>query len=175
MKVLVAYATAHGSTAEIATRIAETLNTRGISASAAAAETIQSVQNYDAFVLGSPIHAGMWLTELARFISQFQNDLAEKPTYMFITCIRILESDGEEHVQENYINRQVTDKLGIKTVKAFAGRLAMEAVDWEERWALAARYDGAGVPGNYNSDFRDWNAIRAWALEIADELTQQES
>lgn len=172
MKVLVAYATAHGSTAEIATRIAETLNTRGISASAAAAETIQSVQGYDAFVLGSPIHSGMWLTELAQFISNFQEDLTEKPTYMFITCIRLLEADGEQHVQENYINRQVTDKIGVSDVKAFAGRLAMEAVGWDERWALAARYDGAKVPGSYNSDFRDWNAIRDWALEIAEDLNK---
>ena len=46
----------------------------------------------------------------------------------------------------------------------------MSAVDWEERWTLAARYDGAGAPGSYNNDFRDWDLIRAWTSRVAEDL-----
>ena len=35
---------------------------------------------------------------------------------------------------------------------------------------FVARYDGLEPPGSYNSDFRDWDAIRAWTTKVADDL-----
>jgi menaquinone-dependent protoporphyrinogen IX oxidase len=82
----------------------------------------------------------------------------------------VLEKDGYEHALKEYVNHRMLDALNIKSVTAFAGRLELNAVDWEDRWTLAARYDGKEPPGSYNRDFRDWHKIRAWAHEVADKL-----
>lgn len=170
MNILVGYASAHGSTAEIGEFIGQELKGRDFNVTVANVADVKSIDSYDAFVLGSAIHDGMWLTEMSQFLSRFEAALAEKPVAFFVTCIRIIEDDGYQHVIENYINHKVLDKLNLKSVTAFAGRLEFEAVDWDERWALAARYDGRQVPGTLNEDFRDWDEIRSWTQHIADDL-----
>ena len=174
MKLLVAYASAHGSTAEIAEFIGKELGKREFDVTVQDTAEVQSLEGYDALVLGSAIQAGMWLTEMSQFLDRFQPVLAVKPIFFFVTCIRVLEPDGYKHVMQEYLYHQVLDKMNIKAVTAFAGRLELDAVDWDERWTLAARYDGANPPGTYNRDFRDWNKIRAWSQHIADILLPAE-
>lgn len=170
MKIFVGYASAHGSTAEIAEFIGKIIEEREFSVTIGNVSTVNSVDDYDAFVLGSAIHAGMWLTEFSQFLSRFEEILIQKPIYMFITCIRVLEVDGYQHAVENYVNHTVTDRLGVREIHPFAGKLEMNAVEWEERWTLAARYDGLRTPGSYNNDFRNWESIRIWAKHVADKL-----
>ena len=58
MKVLVAYATRHGATAGIASRIADSLTASGHDASAVPVENLTDIDGYQAVVLGSA--AFMW-------------------------------------------------------------------------------------------------------------------
>ncbi len=171
MNILIGYASAHGSTAEIAEFIGRELAQRGFTITVRNVADVESVDEYDAFVLGSAIHAMMWLTEMSQFLEHFKDKFQEAPVAFFITCIRVLESDGYEHVLQEYVNHRVLDQLNLKSLTAFAGRLEMSAVDWDERWTLAARYDGVTPPGTYNNDFRDWDTISAWAQQIADILS----
>lgn len=170
MNILVGYASAHGSTAEIARFMANIFTEHGLKATSADVAGITSIDDYDAFVLGSAIHGGMWLTEMSQFLAQFDEKLDKKPVYFYVTCVRILEDGGYQHVIEEYVNHRVLDKIGVREVAAFAGRLEMKAVDWEERWTLAARYDGSEPPGTYNNDFRNWDTIRAWTVKVAEQL-----
>ncbi len=170
MNILVGYASVHGSTAEIAAVIAKELEQRHFNVTVRSVEDVSSVEDYDAFVLGSAIHAQMWLTEMSQFLERFQAKLKVAPVAFFITCIRVLEPDGYDHALKDYINHRVLDKLNVRSVTAFAGRLELNAVDWQERWTLAARYDGKEPPGSYNHDFRDWKKIREWANKVADSL-----
>ena len=170
MKILVAYASAHGSTAEVAEFIGKELAHRDFDVTVSNVMDVQSVTPYNAFILGSAIHAGMWLTDMSQFLDRFQNDIKDAPVAFFITCIRILEPNGYDHVLREYVNHRVLDRMNVKRLTAFAGRLDLDNVDWEERWTLAARYDGLEPPGSYNSDFRDWDAIRAWTTKVADDL-----
>lgn len=170
MKILVGYASAHGSTAEVAQYIGDTLEERQFNVTVANVTDIQSVDQYDAFILGSAIHAGMWLKELSQFLTQFGGSIKGKPFYLFVTCIRVLEPDGYQFVIDNYVHHHVIDPLGVREVQPFAGKLDLNQVDWDERWTLAARYDGSVMPGSYNHDFRNWDVIKAWAMRVADAL-----
>lgn len=170
MNILVGYASVHGSTAEIAAAIAKELQQRDFNVTLRNVADVTSVEEYDAFVLGSAIHAQMWLTEMSQFLERFEAKLKTAPVAFFITCIRVLEPDGYDHAIQEYVNHRVLDTFPIVSLTAFAGRLELNAVDWEERWTLAARYDGKEPPGSYNHDFRDWKAIRAWANQVADKL-----
>lgn len=61
MTVLVTTAGRHGSTAEIAAEIADTLTSRGIKVVVADPQDVAEVTGYDAVILGSAIYAGHWL------------------------------------------------------------------------------------------------------------------
>ena len=56
MEILVGYASAHGSTAEIATFIGKELEQREFKVTVANVADIKSLEGYNAYVLGSAIH-----------------------------------------------------------------------------------------------------------------------
>jgi menaquinone-dependent protoporphyrinogen oxidase len=170
MKILVAYASAHGSTAEVAVFIGERLRERQFDVTVASVRDVRTLDGFDAFVLGSAIHGGMWLASMGQFLDRWRGDFGARPVYMFITCIRVLEPKGPQHAVQHYVNYPVLNALNLREVKPFAGKLEMDAIDWDDRWTLAARYDGLMSPGSFNSDFRNWNALREWADKIADSL-----
>ncbi len=173
MKILVAYASAHGTTGETATFISKVLEVYGAEVTCAAVETIEDVKAYDVFILGSAIHEGVWLRSMLLFIDKFENELAQKPVYFFISCIRIVEADGYDHVMKNYMHMPTLEKLKVRNVNAFGGAIQLSEIDWNERWALGLRYDGTNLQTRLNADYRDWYAIGAWVNSIAKELALQ--
>jgi len=170
MKVLVGYATVHGSTVEVAQRIGDVLTQRGLDVTVADVKTLTHVDGYDAFVMGTAIHAGTWLPELKGFFRAFEAQLIGKSVYLWVTCIRVLEEYGMTHVMEFYMEPELVAKMDVRSRMAFAGKLDLQAVDWNERWSLAARYDGHAWPTNFDGDFRDWDKIVDWATATANDL-----
>jgi menaquinone-dependent protoporphyrinogen oxidase len=170
MKVLVGYATVHGSTAEVAQRIGDVLVQQGHEVTVANVQTLTHVDGYEAFVLGSAVHAGTWLPELKGFIKAFEPRLIGKPIYVWVTCIRVLEEYGMSHVMDFYMEPELLTRLDVRSKTAFAGKLNLQEVDWDERWSLAARYDGHAWPTNFDGDFRDWDKITNWAAATAKDL-----
>jgi menaquinone-dependent protoporphyrinogen IX oxidase len=63
MNVLVAYATHHGSTREIAERIAGVLGDRGLDVGVEPVDRVRDVRRFDAFVVGSALR----MAELGAF------------------------------------------------------------------------------------------------------------
>ncbi len=170
MKVLVGYATVHGSTAEEAQRIADVLTKRGHIVTVADVKTLTHVDGYEAFVLGTAIEASTWLPEFKAFFKAFESQLADKPIYIWVNCIRVMEEYGMSHVMEFYMEPELTKNLNVRSRTAFAGKLDLKTVDWDERWSLAARYDGHAWPTNFDGDFRDWDKIDEWATLTANDL-----
>ena len=65
--MLVAYASRHGATREIAEAIAAALLARGVTADARDVATIDGLEPYDAVVLGSAVYFGKWLEPARAF------------------------------------------------------------------------------------------------------------
>jgi hypothetical protein len=68
MVVLVGYATAHGSTHEVAERLAADLGRAGLKADVRPLEAVEDADTYGAFVLGSAVHNQNWLDPARRFV-----------------------------------------------------------------------------------------------------------
>ncbi len=60
-RILVAYASRKGSTAEVAAAIGETLRMRGFDVDVASVNDHPSATGYAAVLIGSAVNAGQWL------------------------------------------------------------------------------------------------------------------
>lgn len=170
MKVLIVYATRNGSTQEVATFIGDALREAGLDVTIADADTVQDVTPYDAFVLGTGIYRGEWLPALRVFLRKFRADIGDKPIFAWMLCIRLLETDGQDYVMAEYVPHHLLDGFNVQDIQPFLGKLLLAEVDLSDRWALSLRYEGNIDPTQVNADYRDWDAIRDWALRIAQQV-----
>lgn len=170
MNILIVYASVHGSTREVAEFIGRVLNAYGAVVTVADARDILDISAYDAIVMGSAIHGGLWVHEMVVFTDRFGHMAGDKPTFFFITCIRALESDGYAHAKTYYVDHETLSSFNLRDVAVFTGKLRTDAIDRNEAWYLASNYDGQIVPGVLRDDFRDWKAIGTWAHDIARDL-----
>jgi menaquinone-dependent protoporphyrinogen oxidase len=170
MKILVAYASAHGSTKEVAEFVGRIFSAYNAEVTVANVSEVSSVEGYDAFVLGSAIHGGLWLQEMCSFTDRFGSKIARKPSYFWINCIRALEADGYDHALKYYVDHKTLRTFNVRDVAVFTGKLNTDAITRQEQWYLASNYDGKMMAGSINHDFRDWQAIAAWTIGIATEL-----
>jgi menaquinone-dependent protoporphyrinogen oxidase len=69
-RVLVAYASKHGMTAEIAGKIGDTLRQSGLQVDVVAVKKIKGLEVYNAIVLGSAVYIAMWRKEMVKFLQE---------------------------------------------------------------------------------------------------------
>ena len=160
MTVLVAYATKHGSTAEVAQRITDTLVDRHLTVELLAASAVRGVTHYDAVIAGSAIYYGRWLAAAHGLLVEHRHALLTRPVWVF-SCGLIPDRPTIDIAPAQVEWLMATS--GAREHRSFAGRLTAEGLDWRER--SAARV----VRAPYG-DFLDWPGIVAWAEGIAGEL-----
>jgi menaquinone-dependent protoporphyrinogen oxidase len=162
--VLVAYASKHGATAEIAEAIATTLREAGLDADCREAGGVEELDGYDAVVLGSAVYIGRWRREAKWFLRRHGSTLATHPLWVFSSGP--VGEDSEEKdsswVEPPRIVKRV-EKLGARQHVVFGGQLPEEPHGFIERAMVE------GTPAELR-DRREWDEIRSWATEIATEL-----
>jgi len=82
--ILVAYATKHGPTHELAESIAAQLAEAGVETHALSASSVRSLDDYSAVVLGAPMFMGCWHRDACSFLRRFRTELADRPLAIFI-------------------------------------------------------------------------------------------
>ena len=75
MRVLIAVASKHGGTLEIATRVGGVLTARGHPARVQDAATVQGLGDVDAVVLSSAIYFTRWLPAAVQFVERHEDGL----------------------------------------------------------------------------------------------------
>jgi menaquinone-dependent protoporphyrinogen oxidase len=164
-KVLVAYGTKYGSTAEIAEKIGEVLRQAGFDADVLPANQVKDLAPYGAVVLGSAVYMGQWRREAARFLKANEKVLAERPVWIFSSG-PVEEGDPEELVEGWGFPKRlqpVADRIQPRDNVIFHGAVDPEKLTPFHKWVLENVKSPVG-------DFRDWDAITAWASGIADAL-----
>lgn len=163
MKILVTYASKHGSTGEIAEAITGELRKCGLDADTQEVDEVASIRGYDAVVLGSAIYAGNWLPEAKHFVEQHRTELGKRPVWLFSSGPLGMENMQPVVGPEN-VNTSIDD-TPIRDHYIFFGKLDPNDLGFVERLMTM----GVGAP---YGDFRDWEEIRQWARSIAGELQQ---
>jgi menaquinone-dependent protoporphyrinogen oxidase len=161
-RVLVGYATAAGSTAGIAERIAATLRTGGRDVVCLPVGPDLDPATFDVFVLGSAVHNMAWLQPALDFLARVPTS-DDRPTWCF--SVGGLDPHGP-------VARRMTDSELSRVEQGFPSGLRPR-----DHRLFRGIVDMIGAPlwarifwrvmGDRPGDQRDWPAIEAWAQQIA--------
>jgi menaquinone-dependent protoporphyrinogen oxidase len=160
-KVLVAYTSICGSTAEVAKEMAKVLSDRGENVDLMQAKDVKDLSAYKTVVLGSAVRMGQWRPEAVDFVKRHQAALGQKSTAFFTVCLT-LKDDTEEN--RNKVSAYIDPvRAMIKPGKEgfFAGKMDYSRLSF---------FDGLLTKNMIKApegDYRNWDAIRAWAGEVA--------
>jgi menaquinone-dependent protoporphyrinogen oxidase len=166
MKVLIAYGSSLGATAGIAERIGEVLRADGLFTSVQPAATAGPIDSYDAVIVGGGVYASHWHKTSTDFVHDNADVLRRLPVWLF--------SSGP-------VGDRATRSLPIEAVdvagmaariharghKVFLGALDRAKVDGSDLGAFERLVARSFMP---QGDWRDWEAIEAWAHAVAHEL-----
>lgn len=170
MKILIAYISKTGTTEEIARRIGAIIQERSdgtrdesidnmpnsvqIDVLPISEVDVSNLQNYDRYILGSPINGMKVLPEFRTFITEKIAGVG-KPVDIFIVSYMF------EHGRTMWRNaiqkdaEKIRALAGASSVEIFGGRIASPLPS-------IARVI-FGLPGNLPLDQRDWAKIEEWA------------
>ncbi len=164
-KILVAYATAHGSTTGIARIIGETLSSPKRPVDIIPVEQIQQLDPYEAVVIGSAIHGGRWLPSAADFIAQNREKLNRIPVAYFLVGLMI--NRNTEDARKLVSNFLAIERKMVNPVAEGHFLGAFNAKDHPLIEGLGFRlfqaYCGLGFR---SGDYRQPDVIRAWTEGI---------
>jgi menaquinone-dependent protoporphyrinogen oxidase len=168
-RILVGYASTCGSTGEIAAAIGKKLCAANARTDVRHLTDVTDLDGYDAFVIGSAIHGGMWMPEAMKFLRERRGTLAKAPVAYFISCIALAEDkDDTRKLAQGYVERPLKLVPQIRPVAfgKFAGKV--DYANMPKRYQPVMRRI---VPSD--TDARNWDAIGQWGEQIAPRLTKR--
>jgi menaquinone-dependent protoporphyrinogen oxidase len=162
MKLLVVFASRHGATEGIATRIAGRIADAGTAVDLRRVDTVQSLEAYDAVVFGAPVYDQSWPPEANRFVDLHRDVLAARPLWLFSVGAfgdtkRLI---GPLTHKEPKRIAEVRSTVSPREYRVFQGVIR------KHQWPFWSRVLFHAFGGRLG-DQRDWPTIEAWADQIA--------
>lgn len=159
-RILIAAASKHGGTAQIAERIGAIVQAAGLRTDVVLLDDDTVLPSCDALILGSGVYAGHWLGEAKRFVEHHAVQLGRTPVWLF--------SSGPigDPPKPSGDPADIPELLGgivVREHRVFGGRLEKRRLGFADRAIVTALRAPEG-------DFRPWPEIEAWARAIAAEL-----
>jgi menaquinone-dependent protoporphyrinogen oxidase len=164
-RILVSYGSKHGSTAEIAQVIGESLREGGHQVDVLDVEAVSSISDYQAVVLGSAIYIGRWMKNAVNFLRI--HPLNKTPLYLFSSG-PIGEVEPRELLDDFSLPdvvKTLSQTLNVRDVQVFHGKIDLRKLSIAELMLYKA-------VGAQTGDFRKWDKIREWAQRIKSDLAE---
>lgn len=165
--VAVLFATAQGSTRDIAEFIYEELVSRGANAELHDIEHAPDLTGVDSVIIGSAIHNMDLLPEATAYIRHNLSTLTGKNVWLFTVGL----GPALRGPIGRWAGRRIPGKvdaviatLNPRDYTAFAGKYEREGVSWRARTMFRL------LGGTRYGDLRDWDAVRRWADTLAHTL-----
>ncbi|MFC1975464.1 flavodoxin domain-containing protein [Chloroflexota bacterium] len=164
-KVLIAYASEAGSTSEIAAAMGQVMCQAGAVVDVRPVQAVSDLTPYRAVVVGSAIHSSAWLPEAAAFVATHRETLREVPVAYFLSCLTLAVADTDKTRRQvaaylDPVRQQIPEIQPIDT-GLFAGVLDFSKLPYPNVYRLVWPFTAGGEATE--GDYRDWQAIRAWA------------
>jgi menaquinone-dependent protoporphyrinogen oxidase len=163
--ILVAYSSKHGATEEIAHVIARNLQKHGFETKLLPVSAVDSLNDYDAVILGSAVYLGAWTDDAMDFLKRFDTAL-QRTHVWFFSSGPTGEGNPSELLQgweyPEALQAHI-DRIRPQEIKLFHGKLETDNLSWAQR--LMVKVVKAPI-----GDYRQWDEIQAWAENIAQSL-----
>jgi len=163
--VLISAASEHGSTTEIARLIGDTLINNHVAVDIVPPAAVDSIEDYDAVILGSAVYAGHWLAPARDFAIRFRDPLAARRVWLFSSgpvgdpSRKLVQSMEQDPADVTRIQQDIE----VRGHRMFAGKLDPQALSIMQRASLL-------VFRGMRGDFRDWAVVTQWADSIVADL-----
>jgi len=152
-----------GSTAEIAQAVAKDLTAAGLNAEAREMESVVSLAGYDGVVIGAPVYMGRVGSGPEKFLQRNKEALQKLPVATFTVGLAPVSGDPAGIGMDMKALRTALAPLKPVEETIFAGKLDPAKLSWFQRWIVKKVKSPVG-------DFRDWDAIAAWANELPEKM-----
>jgi menaquinone-dependent protoporphyrinogen oxidase len=161
-RVLIAYASVCGSTAEIAEETGRVLAEAGAEVYVSDVSDVTSLEGYTAVVLGTAIRMGQPVKSMRVFLRRHGCDVAALPTAVFSVGSTAKERTPSAICEAARAVAPVVSVVHPVSIALFAGKVDAERLTLP--WRALVEYSDAGRL--CEGDWRDWNAITSWAREL---------
>lgn len=164
-RVLVAYDSRLGSTAEVAAYIGSVLGEEGASVDVVQIDSVGDIGQYDRVIVGSAIRYDRWLPEATAFVTANREALGRVPVALFFTCLALASGSPKGERKAASYAEQLRKLLGEAPdvqVGGFAGVLDPSR---GPLWTRVLLRVIALVSGIAPGDYRNWDAVRTWTKQ----------
>jgi menaquinone-dependent protoporphyrinogen oxidase len=153
--ILIAYATKHGSTREVADSLAAALSAHDLDVATLPAPEVDDLSPYDGIVVGGSLYAGRWHPDALDFLKRHRGALETVPVAVFAMGPRTMDPKdvAQSRAQLDHALAKVSGVAPF-AVTIFGGVLDPRKL----------RFPFNRMPA---SDARDWNAVHAWAKDVS--------
>ena len=188
-RILVAYATMAGSTADVAKAVGEEIAKSGLQVDVLPLSEVNDIEAYDGVVVGGPMIMG-WHRAALKFLKRHRDAFQRIPLAVFVMVMSLTQTgetsvgnvpvyvdknlpkppkkDGSLNFREryarlsNYLQPILMATRPVKPVSIgiFGGRLEYGRLKW---WAVLFVMLIVQAPAG---DRRNWTAIRSWAAGL---------
>lgn len=166
MNVLIAYGSRLGATAEIAERIGEVLRAAGLLVSVQPAASAGPIDSYDAVIVGGGVYGRHWHRTSKDFVDDNADVLAGMPVWLFSSGPVGDLATGSLPIEAVDI-AGVAARIHARGHTIFAGALDRSRINGSDLGGFERLVARSFIP---QGDWRDWDAIEAWAHAVAREL-----
>jgi menaquinone-dependent protoporphyrinogen oxidase len=172
MASLIAYASEHGSTKEIAERIAARIASHQLQTECLPIDRVTDMSPYKYVIVGSAVHNMRWLPPAEKFIHDQQKILSAVPVWTFSVGYpagipRILLGKHPEEKEGVELEKYVNKMVQFRKHTLFNGKFDKEHTGRFFGWIFS-------LIGGHFGDSRDWGAIDRWADGVAEEIKEME-
>ncbi len=160
-KVLVAYASRAGATAEVAEEVGKVLAAEGLMVDVLPVQKVESLEPYSALVLGSAVRISRLVSETMRFARKYSKKIKGMKVVYFVSCLTMYKDTPEARkTVTGYLKPLIRLKEPLD-IGLFGGAMVPEKIPgfWSKVMKNAER-----------GDYRDWDKIREWAKGAAAKL-----
>lgn len=171
-KILIAYASQYGSTGGVTNAMAQVFCKAGAAVDVKLVTNVADLSSYQAVIVGSPVQNDAWRPEAVSFVKANREALSKLPVAYFLTCMTLgldPQPGGRERMAAvlKRVQEQIPEVMPVDT-GLFAGTIPLGHISSMIRsvYQVLGQREG-DFPG---IDFRDWDAIQAWAEKVSPTL-----
>lgn len=159
-KVLIAYVTKTGTTANAAEIIGSTLRDEGFDTTVTPIVDADSLDSYDSVIIGAPINGMAWHPDASAFVANHAEELSKKDVSFFLmSYIYFTGCNFWKKVISKAFDK-LPQSIRPRTTGKFGGKV-------DKDFPAFARFM-FGVRKGTPTDMQDGEAVRQWAKKWAD-------